>query len=67
MLDTHSKTIRKSLLVGYGVPLAIVAIMGIGNEIFISIFFYQTIFFINSVELSVADPCQPIKPKFGME
>ena len=35
MFGKPSNTIRRSLMVGYGVPFAIVVLMGIGNELII--------------------------------
>ena len=35
MFGKPSNTIARSMLVGYGVPLAIVLLMGIGNELVI--------------------------------
>ena len=50
-------------MVGYGVPLAIVLIMGIGenHKDLLSVLWYVP------VELSVDDECHVIKPKFGIE
>ena len=67
MSGAPSNTIKKSLMVGYGVPLVIVLIMGIGNGLVIFKTKPLKFEYFKTVELSIEDPCHPIKPKFGVE